>query len=387
MTITQDHAQFLLDVTRLVWRRWAGRYPTGIDRVCLAYLRHFAADAQAVVQHRYFRRILDKEASTALFQLLAEPPRHFRTELVRGILRFATGFDGAAKGRLYLNVGHTGLEDREFCEWVRNSGVRPVYFVHDLIPISNPEYCRAGERERHRSRMRTVLTSAAGIIGNSQATLNDLAEFGRDEALPCPASLPAWLGTKTFSSPQASNPPTERPTFVMIGTIEARKNHLMLLNIWARLVQALGAKAPRLVVIGQRGWECQPVFDLLDRSETLRGTVIELGNCDDDTLAVHLANARALLFPSLAEGYGLPLAEALQAGTPVIASDLPVFREIGQGVPELLDPLDGPAWEQAILSYTENGAARQSQLDKLAGYVSPTWDDHFAKVDRWLSAL
>ena len=65
-----NDAPLLLDVSRLIWRRWAGRQPTGIDRVCLAYLEHFGPRAQAVVQHRRFRGILGRRTSAALFQLL-----------------------------------------------------------------------------------------------------------------------------------------------------------------------------------------------------------------------------------------------------------------------------------------------------------------------------
>jgi glycosyltransferase involved in cell wall biosynthesis len=180
----------------------------------------------------------------------------------------------------------------------------------------------------------------------------------------------------------------EQPTFVILGTIEARKNHLMLLHVWSRLVERLGSTAPRLLVIGQRGWECEQVFDLLDRSQSLKHVVTEIGRCDDETLAGHLAGARALLFPSLIEGYGLPLVEALRSGVPVIASNLPVFREIAGEVPDYLDPLDGPAWEKAILSYTERTSeARHAQLRRLAAYRAPTWADHFDAVDSWLASL
>ena len=95
-----------------------------------------------------------------------------------------------------------------------------------------------------------------------------------------------------------------------------------------------------------------------------------------------------MLFPSLIEGYGLPLVEALQTGTPVIASDLPVFREIGGNIPDYLDPLDGPAWEQAILDYADDASgARSDQLMRLAGYQAPTWKDHFSRVEAWMGAL
>ena len=289
---------------------------------------------------------------------------------------------------MYLNIGHTGLGDQGFRAWLGETAVRPVYFVHDLIPITHPQFCRAGEGDRHKERMRTVLATGAGVIGNSQATLDSLAEFGRAQGLPDPPALAAWLGVTPLAEEPSAKDPAARPTFLVLGTIEARKNHLMLLQLWKHLIDRLGDDAPRLLVIGQRGWECDEVFDLLDHSDTLRGHVAELGRCDDKALARHLSAARALLFPSLAEGFGLPLVEALAAGTPVIASDLPVFREIGQGVPDLLDPLDASAWEKAILAYADSdSAARAAQLGRLAGFRPPTWDDHFASVESWLAGL
>src|SRR6478672_6682930 len=89
-----DDAPILLDVTRLIWRRWKGRLPTGIDRVCLAYLRHFGPDAQAVVQRKGFRRILDMKASQELFALLEEPGDAFKVRLVAGALRNLGRFNG-----------------------------------------------------------------------------------------------------------------------------------------------------------------------------------------------------------------------------------------------------------------------------------------------------
>ena len=265
--------------------------------------------------------------------------------------------------------------------------VRPIYLVHDLIPITHSEYCRAGEQIRHERRMRAVLATAAGVIGNSQATIDELAAFSVAERTKMPPAVAAWLGT-----PEPSGPPAKiessRPTFVVLGTIEARKNHLMLLRVWERLIERFGSKAPQLSIIGQRGWECQDVFDLLDRDETLKIAVEEIGDCSDEAMTGHLANARALLFPSLIEGYGLPLIEALRLGTPVIASDLPVFREIGQGTPDFLDPLNQSAWERMILSYAgDENEHRSAQLSRLASFRAPTWADHFAKIDSWLSEL
>jgi len=386
--VLPNNAPLLLDVTRLIWRRWAGRQPTGIDRVCLAYLDHFAAGSQAVIQHRHVRRILDEQASLALFDMLARPRWNFRTALLGRGLRFAARHSCAGGGRLYLNIGHTGLDSDDFRKWVTSADVKPVYFVHDLIPLTNPEFCRPGEAERHRSRMTTVLSTASGVIGNSQATLDQLACFAANEGLPSPPALAAWLGAAAIRRRSAPAAETDRPTFVALGTIEARKNHRLLLRIWSRLVARMGTKAPRLVIIGQRGWEADDVFRTLDRDQSLRGHVIELSNCSDQEVASHLESSRALLFPSEAEGFGLPLVEALGLGVPVIASDLPAFREIGQGIPTFLEPNDEASWEAAILDFAQpTSAARDGHLRRLGGFRLPTWDDHFRQVDAWLPSI
>jgi glycosyltransferase involved in cell wall biosynthesis len=382
-----DDAPFLLDVTRLIWRRWRGRLPTGVDRVCLAYLRHFGGRSEAVVQHERFRRILSPGASQDLVALLKAPGESFRSGFLRAMVRHPPGLRSKGRHRLYLNVGHTGLNSQGFQKWVSGSDVRPIYLVHDLIPITHPQYCRPGEDERHRERMRTVLTTGIGVIGNSQATLEELARFASREGLPMPPSHTAPLGTDPTVS--VRNPPANAvSTFVTLGTIEGRKNHLLLLNVWSRLVDRLSTAAPRLLIIGQRGWEAQPVFDLLDNSEKLRGHVFELGHCSDEELATHLASARALLFPSFAEGYGLPMMEALAAGVPMIATDLPVFRELCGDIPTYLNPLDASGWEAAILDYSSPGSTqRAAQCERMKAFRAPTWDEHFGSVETWLRTL
>ena len=354
--------------------------------MCLAYLRHFGERSQAVIQHERFRRILDRDASQDLFDLLEGPSKRFRAALLPGILRHLRGLNGRGQDRLYLNVGHTGLDAQGFRDWTSRAQVRPVYLVHDLIPITHPETCRAGEAYRHRERMRTVLTTGSGVIGNSQVTLDELAAFAALERLPEPPSKAAWLGIDDLPRIEFVQP--ERPTFVTLGTIEARKNHLLLLNIWERLVERLGFDAPRLFVIGQRGWEADAVFEILDQSEKLRGHVTELNHCSDQELAEHLGSASALLFPSFAEGYGLPLIEALAAGIPAIASDLPVFRETCRDIPTYLAPMDMSGWEAAILDYARpDSPERRAQLERLDGFSPPDWDSHFRTVEAWLCSL
>lgn len=367
-----------------------GRLPTGVDRVCLAYIGRFGPRAQAVLRWGAWRRIAPYRESQQLFALLQEPGPNFWRDaakvIARGCLPPWPSQD--AQGRIYLNLGHSGLDDDGLGPWLQRTRQRPVYLVHDLIPLSHPEYCRAGEAERHHARMRMLLSTGAGVVTNSQTTLDELRAFAQQQTLPCPPAVAAPLGPAALRFDPQLPPPLAHPFFVMLGTIEPRKNHLLLLHLWRRLVAESGAHTPHLVIIGQRGWECENVVDLLERSEALRGFVHELPECSDAELAQYLGHARALLFPSFAEGYGMPLAEAMMVGTPAVASCLPAFHEAAGDVPEYLDPLDGPAWARAVRDYTApDSPRRQAQLQRLASFRTPSWDGHFQRVEGLLETL
>jgi glycosyltransferase involved in cell wall biosynthesis len=127
---------------------------------------------------------------------------------------------------------------------------------------------------------------------------------------------------------------------------------------------------------------------MLDRSDVLRGYVLEANQCSDAELKTFLYHCSALLFPSFVEGYGLPLVEALSMGVPAIASDLPVFHEIAGDIPEYLDPLDGLGWMRCIESFAQvDSETRSDQLLRMQVFQPPTWNEHFSKFERLLERL
>lgn len=384
----QSDDKVLLDVTRMVWRAWRGRHPTGIDRVCLAYVDHFKDRALALVQRRGQFRVLSAARSRKLFDLLLKGHAVAKSDLAKVLViaAFLDRRDPPAGGMTYLNVGHTGLNDRAIAGWIELNRVHAFYLVHDLIPITNPEFCRPQESEKHRKRMRNVLETATGVIGNSQVTLDELSEFAAAQGMKMPPHVAAWI-CGFDAGVQARGKALDRPFFVTVGTIEARKNHIMLLQIWKRIVATAGKEAPILVVVGQPGWEADEALDVLEDLEDLEGSVVHLQDCDDEELAAWLAGARALLMPSVAEGFGLPIVEALSLGTPVIASDLSVYREIVGAIPTYLQPDDQQAWEAAITSFMEDGPERGRQQRQIPSYRQPTWHEHFAIVENWLSGF
>ena len=284
------------------------------------------------------------------------------------------------ENRVFLQSSPNHLVDpRTNAGILARERARFICLVHDLIPLQFPEYARADGAELHRRRMRTMVTLASGIVANSQSTLDALRPYLAETSRPVRAVV-AHLGTHVAATEQG--PAGGRPYFVCIGTIEPRKNHLLLLNLWRRWAEQEGPDAiPKLLVIGRRGWENEQVIDMLERCPALKGCVEEHGGLPDRAVESLLAGARGLLLPSFAEGYGMPVSEALALGVPVLCSDLPALHEAGSDVPDFLDPLDGPAWSGAIRDLArENSALAAAQRDRRRRWTPQGWPEHLAIV-------
>ena len=378
----------LFDISRLIWRAWRGGIPTGIDRVCLAYAEHYRSRALAVVQRGGAHLVFTPEQSDNLFAMLLSGRSCSKLAITSALVRALPGARTGPpqEGMIYLNVGHTGLHEPSLPYWLRRHGLHPIYLIHDLIPLTHPRYCRPGEETKHRHRMNNALATGAGIIGNSQTSLDELAQFAAASGHAMPPSVAAWL---SGPPPRRVQPSINRtaPYFLVVGTIEGRKNHRVLLDAWRELIATEREKTPDLLIVGQRGWQAEDVFRTLDQPHAFGGHVEEIGACEDDELANLLACARALLMPSHAEGFGLPVVEALQVGTPVIASDLPVFREIAGDIPMYVDPANPSAWVDAVRHLLIDDREVDRQREQMRDFRAPVWEDHFAKVDRWLSEL
>jgi glycosyltransferase involved in cell wall biosynthesis len=384
----------ILDLSRLLLRA-SQRAPTGIDRVELAYAEyllvhephrlHFAAihplGHPALLPQRPARRFV--EMISRHWSMPGGDPRRLLLAgqvLLQGTLlrprlgdAWNTGSNKPTRP-IYLNVSHHQLNRPRVIERLKRQGTRFVCLVHDLIPMQLPEYVRPRAAARHRRRIDTVARLSDGIICNSAATRDSLAPY-LGQAGRAPPLVVAQLGVAAAFAPPAPAP-DRAPYFVCLGTIEPRKNHLLLLNIWRRLAEQ-GGVVPRLLLAGRRGWENENALDMIDRCGALAGLVEQRHGLSDEAVRSALRGARALLFPSFAEGYGLPLAEALALGVPVLCSDLPVLREVGGDVPDYLDPLDGMGWMTAVRDYASRHAPRRdAQLARLAAWRPPSWDRH-----------
>jgi glycosyltransferase involved in cell wall biosynthesis len=172
--------------------------------------------------------------------------------------------------------------------------------------------------------------------------------------------------------------------FLICGVIDPHKNHLFLLEIWKELIARLDADAPKLVIAGSPQAAGEAVFKALKADPTLQDHVVIAPGISTPGLRQLMMNTRALLMPSISEGFGLPIVEALAQGTAVIASDIPAHREAGSGGEVIYLPLnDQSSWVRtiealAIEPHRQEHAARKH-------YKPKTWEDYFSKIETFLT--
>jgi glycosyltransferase involved in cell wall biosynthesis len=423
------HRPLVVDATHLV-TRLSRRATTGIDRVDLAYARYLVGrvpPVAAATQYGLFRphvlSVAQVRSLVAYFErqqleedygdrpewqllrarLLGQrppsgtqlaPPAPYswaRLFAIQSRFRLLQNLSSIPHGALYINVAQHAFEHHRFFRWLdHRPDVQPVFLVHDLLPLDVPEYFPQGYERRFGRRVETIIRWARAIITTTTQVARRIESEYRDRRL-----APVPIHVEPLASPleqareigEGDAGIHGRPYFVVISTIEPRKNHPLLIQVWRALIQQ-GKQTPRLVIVGKRGWGSEQTFRELDLAPDLRQHVIEVPSLPSPHLRSLIRNARALLMPSFAEGYGLPIVEALSLGTPVVCSDIPVFREVSQDKALLISPLDGLSWLQAIESLT---AATSSLRDRLSAktleFKPPIWRSYFENVEAFLKTL
>lgn len=222
----------------------------------------------------------------------------------------------------------------------RSRGAKAVLILYDLIPLRHPEYCAPLFTRVFRSWLSHMLGSCDLVMCISKATEDDLRAYCAAHGLALPAAGHFRLGSDlprdgagTVRQPVSEFLSGGIPCFAAVGTIEPRKNHGLLLEAFEQLWKEGGTA--RLLIAGRPDPQCAALVRRLKRHpEQGRRLLTLLDACDAEVAAIY-EKCRALLLPSRAEGFGLPLVEARVRACPVIASDLPAHAELADAGVEL----------------------------------------------------
>lgn len=262
-------------------------------------------------------------------------------------------------------------------------GVLVVVVVYDLMPVRHPEFCFALVPPLFSAWLRDASNFADALMCISRATEDDLRRWAGEQGLQLPPTGNFRLGSdvgaradSAMRSELVTFLADGRTCFAAIGSIEPKKNYDMLLAVFERLWSR--GEPWRLVIAGRPTQDCATLVKKLNSHEELGRRLLVLHDASDGEVQGIYSACRALLFPSLFEGFGLPLVEARTRGCLVLASDIPAFAELADEGVILFKSNSVPALEQAILDVVARDAA-PADPDGASGAVGRmhpfTWRD------------
>lgn len=252
-----------------------------------------------------------------------------------------------------------------------------VVTVYDLTFMRYPERLTAARRLYLRSFTENTCRRADRILAISQSTADDLTEllgidpnkidvtplgYDRDVFKPLPDDTIAKFRIE-------KNLPERY--WLYLGTLEARKNLTVLVEAYAQLPPD---ERPLLVLAGGKGWKIEPLFDAIEK-HNLGDSIRFTGFVPDEEIALWYNSAELFLFPSVFEGFGLPVLEAMACGTPVITSDASSLPEVAEGAGLCLPPHDTTAWTEALQRVYHDAAWRTAARERgLAKVQKFSWE-------------
>ncbi|MCD6026104.1 MAG: glycosyltransferase [Solimicrobium sp.] len=344
--------------------------PSGTPKQPSSITKQLLIDISTLVRHD-LKTGIERVVRSILFELLHNPPEGFRVEPVFAThqesgYRYARQFTlrflncpeqglvdesvEVAKGDIFLGLDfqpHLVPQQTEFYSHLQSIGAEVYFVLYDLLPILRPDVFPEDLLPLFSSWLHTI-AQTDGAICISRAVADDMKEWLAVHGTPRlkPFKL-GWfhLGADAISSVSTSGMPrdaevvlakiTNRPTFLMVGTIEPRKGYLQALNAFEELwIQGVDVN---LVIVGNVGWEILPdthrrtipktVAKIKNNSE-LNRRLFWLAGISDEYLEKIYEASNCLIAASEGEGFGLPLIEAAKHQLPIISRDIPVFREV-----------------------------------------------------------
>jgi glycosyltransferase involved in cell wall biosynthesis len=263
------------------------------------------------------------------------------------------------------------------------AGFRLAIMCYDLIPLMFPQFFKPRDVADMRRYWDTATGLADVIVTNAEAVAEDVRRHARSVRIEPARIVVRPLG----ATPAAMRADTGRPLpaglaadrfALFVSTIEPRKGHDLLYRVWVRLLETGVPQAHgfKLVFVGRAGWMTEPLLLALRTDPRVAGSLVLLERVSDEALDQLYRAAAFCVYPSLYEGFGLPLVEAFARGKAVIASNGGALAEVAAGLAPTLDPRDEAAWLQTLARWIQDPAARAPfEAAIRTGFRPPSWDE------------
>jgi glycosyltransferase involved in cell wall biosynthesis len=269
---------------------------------------------------------------------------------------------------------------KHIAEAKRRYGIRFSILIHDLIPIENEAFVEQRHGVQFRNWLKEAIPAADVVLTISQYSRAALIKLAADAGWSLPRVEVVAPGSGLNDRPMAGDQRTisfPQRYVLFVSTIEIRKNHRLLVRVWRRMLERHGADAvPVLIFAGQIGWSVDDLLADLTASNYLAGKIELRPGLSDAELRQAYRCCLFTVFPSLSEGWGLPIAESLMHGKFCVASNRTSIPEVGGSLIDYFDPSnddDALAKIERLLLDPGYLTAREARL--LAEYRPRTWAD------------
>lgn len=275
---------------------------------------------------------------------------------------------------------------------LKKQGVRIVAHIYDIISITHPQYCLERGVYNFMDFIGAHLQYADDIIVNAQATVDELQKLTQRLGISLPPCHVIPLGAdfakqEIITEDQVPKNVVEavqdRPYILMVGTIEPRKNHKLLLEAYDKGLKEMGYN---IIMAGYMGWNMEEFEQKLESHPDYGKRIFHFTGLDDKAIAFLYQHAKFLAFCSYTEGFGLPIIEAIQRGTPVLAADVPVLREVGGDYCVWFEQDDAGELCEAVCALANSSGWYEKLKNNNKCFHAVTWEKCHSMMDKVLKS-
>ena len=300
-------------------------------------------------------------------------------------LHFVTLF---TKGDTYLSLG-LDWDQKDFAKLYslkKEYGFRVVLFAYDVIPVLYPHLCVSDVAAYFARYFADLAWCADRVLCISKTTERDLTALLNELGVPCPETKVITLGsdidaqTEDHANFEIADS-IGGPYILYVSTIERRKNHEVLYRAYSRLIDKGIEDLPKLVFVGMQGWGVENLMSDIRLDPRVQGKIEILNNVSDNALRGLYLKCVFTLFPSIYEGWGLPVAESLAQDKFCIASKEASIPEVGGDLLEYCDPWQVNEWADAISKYYKDQELLGTKENAIRdGYLPTTWEKSAGEI-------
>jgi glycosyltransferase involved in cell wall biosynthesis len=302
----------------------------------------------------------------------------------------------AAPGDSLVVLGSPWFHDDyvKTVRWARDElRLRFGLLIHDLIPVRHPEWCDRAVITRFAAWHRSVLPFVDQVFANSRFTANDVAAWAQADGIALSNPVrPVPIGTglpPAASAADGNRLPTPGSYVLFVSTLEARKNHAQLFRVWRRLLGDLPPdRVPTLVFAGNVGWLVADLMQQLENARWLDGKIQLVSHPSDAELGALYRGCRFTVFPSLHEGWGLPVSESLALGQPCLASNTTSLPEAGGDLARYFDPENFDSAYQAVRAVLDDPVGLEAWRTRVRRDFHPVpWSESASIIRQAMDGL